>query len=202
MSYCVGLTGGIGCGKSTVASLFAELGIPVIDTDAISHQLTQPGGVAMAAIQTAFGKEYIDANGALDRAKMRRLVFSDPTAKLRLEKILHPLILYQSKSLEASSTAPYVLLVVPLLFESKSYQDWLDRTVTIDCSEENQIARATQRDGMNEQVIKAIMSKQLPRSLRLKLTDDIIHNDASLSELHPQVAELHRHFLIFAQSNN
>jgi len=202
MTYYVGLTGGIGSGKSTVASIFAELGVPVIDTDIISHQLTQPGGAAINAIQSEFGKEFIDANGALNREKMRKLIFSDPEFKVRLENILHPLILAQAKIQAISKSAPYVLVVVPLLFESKSYLDWLNRTVTVDCSEEIQLARATQREGLNEQIVRTIMAQQMSRSQRLKLTDDIIQNDASISNLYTQIAELHRNYLKLGQSNN
>lgn len=202
MNYRVGLTGGIGSGKSTVATLFAELGVPVIDTDAISHQLTQTGGAAIAAIRAAFGNEYIDANGALDRLKMRQLIFSDPSSKQRLEKILHPFILSQAKSQSTSSAAPYVLIVIPLLFETSTYQDWLDHTVTVDCSEETQVIRATQRDGLNEQTVRSIMAQQLIRSQRLKLADDVIHNDGTLAELQQQITTLHLRYIRFAQSNN
>jgi len=202
MSYCVGLTGGIGSGKSTVAALFAELGVPVIDTDVISHQLTQSGGAAISAIRAAFGEEYIAAAGALDRAKMRQLVFSDNEAKLRLENILHPLILAQAKALAQSSTAPYVLLVVPLLFETTAYRNWLQRTVIVDCSEEAQLARAAKRNGMSEQAVRSIMSKQLTRAQRLKSADDIIRNDSTLSTLDPQIAKLHQRYLKLAERSN
>jgi dephospho-CoA kinase len=202
MSYRVGLTGGIGGGKSTVASLFAELGVPVIDTDAISHQLTQSGGTAIPAIRAAFGDDHIDATGALDRAKMRQFVFSDEAARQRLEKILHPLILAQAKSQAESSPAPYVLLVVPLLFETSGYQGWLDHTVTVDCSEETQIARATRRSGLSEQTVRAIMARQLSRSQRLQLADDAINNNGTLAELSLQIAQLHRHYLKLAARSN
>lgn len=202
MSYRVGLTGGIGSGKSTVALLFAELGVPVIDTDVLSHQLTRPGGAAIPAIRALFGDEYIDATGALDRAKMRQLVFSDDTARQRLEKILHPLILAQAKSLAEASPAPYVLLVIPLLFETPDYQNWLDRTVAVDCIEETQLARATRRDGLNEQTVRAIISKQLARSRRLELTDDVINNNGTLSELYPQISRLHQAWVKLAARSN
>lgn len=202
MSFLVGLTGGIGSGKSTVAALFAELGVPIIDTDAISHQLTQCGGAAIAAIRAAFGEAFIDATGALDRAKMRQLVFSDSTAKQRLEKILHPLILAQAKSLAESSPAPYVLLVIPLLFETADYQDWLDHTVVADCSEETQVARAAGRAGLNEQTVRAIMARQLSRSQRSKLANDIIDNDGTLPALRLQIAQLHQRYLELAAISN
>jgi dephospho-CoA kinase len=202
MSYFVGLTGGIGSGKSTVASLFAELGVPVIDTDAISHQLTQTSGAAIPSIRTLFGVPFIDAQGALDRSKMRELIFSDAAAKQRLEKILHPLILAQAKALAESSPAPYVLLVIPLLFETDNYRDWLDHTVTVDCTEETQINRATKRIGLNKQTVLAIMASQLSRTQRLQLAEDVIRNDGTLNDLRIQVVQLHQHFLNLATRSN
>lgn len=198
MSYRVGLTGGIGSGKSTVANLFAELGVPVIDTDILSHQLTQSGGAAIPLIRSVFGEDYIDATGALNRKKMRQSVFSNNKAKHQLEQILHPLILAQAKVLAASSTSPYVLLVVPLLFESTDYQEWVNHTVVVDCPEETQLARAISRDSLSEQTVHAIMSMQLSRSQRLQLANDVIANDGSLSELYPQVAKLHQSYLRLA----
>jgi len=202
MSYLVGLTGGIGSGKSTVASLFAELGVPVIDTDAISHQLTQTDGAAITSIRTLFGESFIDATGALDRIKMRQLVFSDSAAKQVLEKILHPLILAQAKALAESSPAPYVLMVIPLLFETNSYRDWLDRSVTVDCTEEIQINRATERNGLNKQTVLAIMAQQFSRTQRLQLAEDVINNDGTLIDLRLQVAQLHQRFLHLATRSN
>jgi len=202
MSYRVGLTGGIGSGKSTVAALFAELGIPVIDTDLLSHQLTQPGGMAIPEIRATFGDAYIDATGALDRAKMRQLVFSDTAAKHQLEDILHPLILAQAKSQAESSPAPYVLIVIPLLFETEDYKNWLQLTIAVDCSEENQIARATKRSGLDEQTVRNIMSQQISREQRLKLANKIISNDGSLAELYPQITHLHPTLLKLAAISN
>lgn len=202
MSYRVGLTGGIGSGKSTVAALFAELGVPVIDTDAISHQLTQSGGAAIPAVRAAFGEEYIDATGALDRTKMRQLVFSDDAAKQRLEKILHPLIFAQARTLAESSAAPYVLLVIPLLFETTDYRNWLHRAVTVDCAEKTQLTRATKRNGVNEQTVRAIMARQLTRAQRLQQADDAIENDGTLAELRLQVALLHPRYLKMAERSN
>lgn len=202
MSYRVGLTGGIGCGKSTVADLFATHGVPIIDTDAISHQLTCSGGAAIDALRDTFGNEFIDAGGALDRARMRQLVFSDNSAKQQLERILHPLILEQSRSLAASSTAPYILIVVPLLFESGSYREWLHRTLVVDCAESTQIKRAVKRDGLSEATVRAIMAQQLPRSQRQALADDIIHNDGDLSALRLQVEQLHLLYGNLAERSN
>ena len=202
MTYFVGLTGGIGSGKSTVAAIFAEFGVPVIDTDAISHQLTQTGGAAIPAIRATFGEDYIDATGALDRAKMRQLVFSDASAKQRLEKILHPLILSETRSQAEYSSAPYVLLVIPLLFETLDYQGWLNNTLTVDCSEETQICRATSRSGLAEQAVRAIMAQQLTRAQRLELADDAISNDGTLTELHRQVSQLHQRYMNLAKRSN
>ena len=202
MTYFVGLTGGIGSGKSTVASIFAELGVPVIDTDAISHQLTQSGGIAIPAIKASFGESYIDASGALDRAKMRQLVFTDANAKQRLEKILHPLILSQTRFQADSSSAPYVLLVIPLLFETTGYQGWLNHTLMVDCAEETQITRATSRSGLTGLTVRAIMAQQLSRAQRLELANDAIRNDGTLTELHQQVSQLHQRYMSFAKRSN
>lgn len=202
MSYRVGLTGGIGSGKSTVAELFARLGVPIIDTDVISHQLTQAGGAALTCITQKFGSEYIDSAGALNRDLMRQRVFSDPLAKKNLESILHPLILSQARSSAEASTAPYVMLVVPLLFESGDYQHWLDRTLLVDCTEDTQIRRAVSRSGLSEPAVRSIMSQQLNRSQRALLADDTIQNEGDLSALKPQVERLHRHYIELATRSN
>lgn len=202
MSYRVGLTGGIGSGKSTVAALFAALGVPVIDTDAISHQLTRPNGAAIPAIRSVFGNEYIDHSGALDRAKMRQLVFSDATAKISLEKILHPLIFAEAQTQAESCSAPYVLIVVPLLFETVHFKDLMDRTLTVDCNDETQIARISKRKGMNESAARTIMSQQLSRTERLAQSDDIISNEGDISMLNGQVDKLNQRYLELAQRSN
>jgi dephospho-CoA kinase len=196
MTYCIGLTGGIGSGKSTVANMFREQGITVIDSDTISHQLTQAGGTAIALIGAAFGENYITADGALDRAKMRKLVFSDPAARKRLEDILHPMIRAQMLALaQAVASSPYALLVVPLLFEARNYRELVQRVLVADCSEEIQILRAMQRSSLSESEVRAIMAQQISRSERLALADDVIRNDGSLNELAQQVLKLHRSYL-------
>ena len=202
MNYKVGLTGGIGSGKSTVAELFACLGVHIIDTDLISHQLTQQGGAAIPLIRSEFGVEYIDASGALDRKHMRQRVFADIPAKLQLESILHPLILEQARSQAESVSAPYVMLVIPLLFESGAYQHWLQRTLAVDCSEDTQIRRAVMRSGLDEAVVRAIMSQQLLRSQRILLADDIIQNEGDISALKLQVEQLHSRYLELAERSN
>jgi dephospho-CoA kinase len=196
MTYSIGLTGGIGSGKSTVADLFREQGISVIDSDTISHQLTQAGGAATGLIGATFGEDYIAAGGALDRAKMRQLVFSDTAAKKRLENILHPLIRAQMQALaQAATSSPYVLLVVPLLFEAQYYRELVQRALVVDCPEETQILRAMQRSALSETEVRAIMAQQISRTERLRLADDVIRNDGSLNELRQQVLKLHRVYL-------
>ncbi len=204
MSFFIGLTGGIGSGKSTVASLFANLGVPVVDTDAISHQMTAAGGKAIPVLQNTFGKEFITPEGALDRIKMRRLVFTDSTAKARLESILHPLILDESKTraLSSSGAASYVLVVIPLLFESGNYLEWLNRTLTVDCSESTQLQRTSGRPGLDEKTVRAIMSSQISRAERLQRSDDVISNEGSLNALQDAVNRLHREYLHLASSIN
>lgn len=196
---CVGLTGGIGCGKSTVARLFEALGASVIDTDAVAHQLTQPGGLAIDAIRSAFGEDYITPHGAMDRSKMRQLVFSERDAKAKLENILHPLILAACKERLASpQAAPYVLLMAPLLLECPSFLRLVQRVLLVDCSEDNQILRVKQRSGLDEFQIRAIIAQQLSRTERLARADDIIQNNGTFENLTDQVSVLHLHYL----SNN
>jgi dephospho-CoA kinase len=202
MNYRVGLTGGIGSGKSTVASLFADLGVPVIDTDLISHQLAQTDGAAIPALREAFGEDSLTATGALDRAKMRNLVFSDTTAKRKLENILHPLILDQLHRVASDIKAPYILVVIPLLFEASGYRDTLQRTLTVDCSSVTQIARAAQRAGMDETIVRAIIARQLNAAQRLKLADDVIQNDGTLDDLSRQIPPLHRQYLALSARSN
>ena len=258
----IGLTGGIGRGKSTVAALFAGHGAGIIDTDAIAHQLTQAGGEATPAIRAAFGDEYITDDGALDRAKMRVLIFSDAAAKQRLEHILHPLIFEQAKvqlrqlqanghgrnaapddetcharfplpnplgettshstrlhetaakslvipqtgrakrggrsraneSLREFHVKPYIVIVVPLLPESRTFRQLVQRVLVVDCDEDTQIARVIDRSRLSETEARAIIARQTPRADRLQLADDVIHNDAGLDNLSDQVAVLHERY--------
>jgi dephospho-CoA kinase len=186
------LTGGIGSGKSTVAALFSELGARIVDTDQIAHHFTQTGGEAIPAIRSAFGNDFIDASGAMDRAKMRQLVFSDDMAKKRLESILHPLIRAQSQTLAQSpSEAPYTLVAVPLLFEEGHYRDWLHQVIVVDCTEAQQIARTMQRSALSAEEVGAIMARQVSRAERLGLADAVIRNEGTIAELRHQVEVLH-----------
>ncbi|OWY37606.1 dephospho-CoA kinase [Xenophilus sp. AP218F] len=191
----VGLTGGIGSGKSAASERFAELGAAVVDTDLIAHQLTGPGGAAMPDIVAAFGGEAATPDGALDRAAMRRKVFADPASRQRLEAILHPLIFDESRRQLRQADAPYAMLVVPLLFESSRYLPLLDRTLVVDCSEQTQLQRVMSRSGLDEAAVRAIMAAQLPRERRRGLADDVIDNNGGLGELMLQVDAKHGYYL-------
>ena len=201
MSYVVGLTGGIGSGKSAAADLFAERGIAVIDTDAIAHALTRPDGAAMPAIRTEFGDGVASTDGALDRAAMRAMVFADPSARRRLEAILHPLIRGESEhQLAAASTrAPYAILVVPLLIEAGDYRKRVNRIAVVDCAEATQIARVMSRSGLAREEVERILAAQASRSERLAAADDIINNDGDLSALPPQIERLHVNYLALSR---
>ena len=195
MRFCVGLTGGIGCGKSQATGMFADLGADIVDTDAIAHELTAPGGLAMGAIAEAFGSDYVRENGSLDRDRMRERVFSDPTAKSRLEAIIHPMIRAESRRRVEEGAAPYVVLVVPLLLETGAYRDMVSRVLVVDCDESQQIARTMARSRLSEEAVRRIMAAQLPRAARLAQADDVLSNDADIASLRMQVAALHERYL-------
>ena len=201
MSFIVGLTGGIGSGKTTVADLFAQRGAALVDTDAIAHELTAPQGAAMAAIAAAFGAAILRPDGGLDRAAMRAVVFADRAAKTRLEAILHPLIRQQSEArCEAATNAPYVLLVVPLLVETGSYRQRADRVLVVDCDESVQISRVMARSGLAADAVKAIMATQASRAERRAVADDVVLNEGGLEALLPQVEGLHLRYLDLARA--
>jgi len=186
----VGVTGGIGSGKSTVAGLFQELGAGIVDTDAIARELTLPGQPALRRIAERFGTEYLDTDGTLNRAKLRRLVFVEPGARNDLEAILHPLIGDQVRKRVQACDAPYVLVLIPLLAETGAYRDLLRRVLVVDCDEQLQVQRTMERSGLSADEVRAIMAAQASRSARLALADDIIVNDGGLAELNRQVAIL------------
>lgn len=196
--YTIGLTGGIGSGKSTVADLFAERGIVVIDADAISHRLTEAGGGAITAIREAFGEDAITPEGALDRARMRGLVFDDPDAKRRLEAILHPLIRAEAEREKQGATSPYVIHMIPLLVERGDARARFDRILVVDCPEEMQIERVMRRSGISRAEVEAIMANQATRAERLAQADDIIDNAGEPATLVPQVEQLHALYLQLA----
>ena len=196
--YCIGITGGIGSGKSRAAEMFAELGADVIDTDEISRQMTACNGSAMPDILAAFGPGVAALDGSLDRAAMRQRIFGDPQAKQKLEAILHPRIREVARSCVAASAAPYVLLVVPLLLETGAYHDVLRRVLVVDCDEALQVSRTITRSHLDEASVRAIMAAQMPRSERLAEADDVIHNDGDVDDLRAQVAILHAKYLELA----
>lgn len=202
MSYVVGLTGGIGSGKSTVAELFAALGVAVVDADAIARELTAPGGIALPALLAEFGADVLAADGALDRAQMRTLAFADSARKARLEAILHPLIRAECEArCAAADDAPYVLLVVPLLVESGAYAKTIDRLLVVDCPEELQILRVVARSGLAREDVLRIMAAQASRTQRLAAADDVLENVGVPSDLRVPVAQLHARYAHLAAAS-
>lgn len=196
--FIVGLTGGIGSGKSAAADLFAELGAAIVDTDRIAHSLTAPGGAAMAAIREAFGDGVLSADGALNRPAMRALAFESPDARKRLEGILHPMIRQESERECLAASAPYVILAVPLLIESGTYRERVRRLCVVDCPEAVQVARVMQRSGLDEPQVRAIMAAQASRAERLAAADDVVDNAGSPEALRTQVVRLHGSYLALA----
>jgi dephospho-CoA kinase len=196
--FVVGLTGGIGSGKSAAADEFARLGASVVDTDVIAHALTQQGGAAVAEVEKRFGKEFV-VNGAMDRKKMRDHVFADPAAKRALEALLHPMIREESARRIAAASAPYVVHVVPLLIESPDYRRRVNRVLVVDAPEEVQVARVRARSNLPEEEVRAIMRMQVTRAERLAAADDVIDNAGSRDALRNQVAALHEKYLQFAK---
>lgn len=196
--FLVGLTGGIGTGKSTAADRFAEHGIALIDADLLAHQLTGAQGPAMPAIQAEFGDEYVTPEGALDRARMRALAFADDGARLRLEAILHPRIRAATEAAIRAAASPYVVLVIPLLFESPNWRERVDRAVVVDCPEAQQVERVVRRSGLTEAMVRAIMGRQVDRATRRRLADDILDNSHGPAELRAAVDVLHARYLALA----
>jgi dephospho-CoA kinase len=193
--FSVGLTGGIGSGKSAVATLLGELGASIIDTDAISHSLTAAGGAAMPAIETLFGSKYLTSEGALDRAAMRELVFSDQGALLQLESVLHPLIAQKTQVEANQANGLYLIFVVPLLVESGRWKDRVDRILVVDCSEQLQIERVTRRNNLSAGQVQAIMATQANRTQRLAAANDVVVNETSLEALRAELEKLHQRYL-------
>lgn len=191
----IGLTGGIGSGKSAACEHFAALGAAVVDTDAIAHELTTAGGAAIDLIRETFGEQVIQADGALNRTAMRERVFSDPAARLRLEAILHPMIRQLSLQRCANTTRPYVILAIPLLIETGAYHEHLTRICVVDCPVELQVARVMARNAMSEPQVRAIIAAQASRAQRQAVADDLIDNSGDLAALWQQVERLHEHYL-------
>lgn len=198
MSYVVGLTGGIGSGKSTVANLFAELGVEVIDADLIAREVVEPGEPALAAIAEHFGPDVIDGGGRLDRRALRERVFAAPAQKDWLNALLHPLIRERMIAACAAARSPYCLLVVPLLVENR-LTTLTDRVLVVDVSPEQQLARTMKRDRSDEQQIRAIMAAQASREQRLAAADDVVdNNDPDLAGIKAAVTALHQKYLALA----
>ena len=194
----IGLTGGIGSGKTAVSDLLGQLGAGIVDTDLIAHQITAPNGIAMPAIQKQFGPDYLDANGALNRNKMRTLVFAKPEARKALEAITHPLIRQETIRQANQWTAkgsPYLVFVVPLLVESGSWEGLIDQLVVVDCSVELQISRVMQRSNLPKVEVERILNAQASRKDRLAQADIVIENQGSLAELNTEVNQLHQKIL-------
>ena len=199
----VGLTGGIGSGKSSVAQILASNGAEIIDTDLISHALTAPGGPALQEIASQLGSNCLLEDGSLNRTVLRQRVFSDPQARKALENILHPPIRSEVNArLSQPSKAPYRVLAVPLLLETQAYQNLIHRVLVIDCPEELQIQRAMARSSLTQSQVESIMNVQLSRALRLQAADDVIFNDSTLEKLTEDSLKIHKKYLILAQLQN
>jgi dephospho-CoA kinase len=194
--FCVGLTGGIGCGKSTATASFKKLGAQIIDTDVIARELTQSNGLAIPAIKVAFGITALLPNGSLNRPAMRALIFNNAIAKQQLESILHPLILDDALAqLHAPHPAPYAILVAPLLLQSPLFIHHVQRITLVDCTEELQIQRVMQRGQISEAEVRSIIAQQTSRQSYLERADDILHNEGDLNSLWMQVCQLHQKYL-------
>ncbi len=196
--FIVGLTGGIGSGKSTVADAFVALGAGLVDTDVIARELTLADGKAMPALIAEFGPDIVAKDGAMDRSAVRQRVFADPSARERLEGILHPLIRQISAERYVAATAPYVILAVPLLVESGDYHQRCDRIVVVDCPETVQIERVMARNGLSIDEVRAIMAAQATRQQRLAAANDIVVNDGARTKIYEQVNLLHLKYLALA----
>lgn len=196
----VALTGGIGSGKSAAGTAFEELGVPVIDSDAIAHHITAPQGLAIDQIQESFGAQYITPEGALDRSRMRALVFQDPSARTKLEAITHPLIRAQSEAHAVAALTknpPYIIFMIPLLFESTGWQQRFHKIIVVDCSVDLQIERVMLRNHLLQEEVERIIATQAPRALRLQYADYVINNHGTTDELVAQVLTIHQNILLF-----
>ncbi|MDA0679092.1 MAG: dephospho-CoA kinase [Proteobacteria bacterium] len=193
----IGLTGGIASGKSTVADFFAALGVPIIDTDVIAREIVKPGEPALDEIRFAFGDDIINADGSLDRTQLRKIVFADDALRARLESILHPRIRDVALQQASLASEPYVIIVVPLLFESPM-KDAMNRILVVDCDEETQLQRLTTRDQESEEQARRIIAAQASRVERLSIADDVITNENNLADTRSAVRSLHEYYLSLA----
>ena len=197
----VGLTGGIGCGKTTIANLFAGLGVPIIDADQIARELTGKGDPALKRISDEFGSRVLNADGSLDRLQLKKIIFDDPIKKARLEAILHPLIFKAIDTKVAQLDTPYCILSIPLLFETKM-EAFVDRILVVDCPVEAQIKRVSKRDKLDPILIKAIIRSQVTRAYRRAHADDLLDNTQAENELAEQVKKLHNLYLSLSDCQN
>ncbi|MEW7975525.1 MAG: dephospho-CoA kinase [Candidatus Thiodiazotropha endolucinida] len=195
----IALTGGIGCGKSAVSSHLESLGVPIIDADQLAHKLVKPGTPVLLEIQAAFGDGLVDVNGELNRAALRKIVFDDPQQRKRLEGIIHPRILEAMKTWIAKQSAPYVVLVIPLLFET-GQMSLADRVFVVDCDEKLQIDRVAKRDNLNRKQIIQILASQTDRTTRLQGADDVIENNGTVEMLIDATERLHQYYLKLAKN--
>ena len=195
--FRVGLTGGIASGKSTAAKFFGALGVPILDSDQVAREVVEPGQPPLERLVERFGRSILTADGHLDRPALREIVFSDPRARADLEALTHPAIGAAMEARSAAAGGPYQILVIPLLVE-KNLGSQVSRVLVVDCDEELQIRRLRDRDGSTPQQVQAILRAQAPRAARLKVADDVIHNDADMSAVQAQVAALHARYLELA----
>jgi len=194
MAYVVGLTGGIGSGKTAVADAFATLGVEIVDADALAHRISAAGAQGFAAIRVAFGDAIVGADGELDRAALRHLVFADVAARRRLEGILHPLIRAEAERQVRSWRGAYGIVVVPLLLEREGLRSIIDRILVVDCPEDEQVRRVVARSGLSIEEVHAIMATQFDRARRRAAADDIVDNSGTISAIAPQVRALDRRY--------
>ena len=194
MTFKVGVTGGIACGKTTVTQLFSQKGVPIIDADVISHELVQPGQPALQQIIATFGHHLLNEEGCLNRPKLRQQIFAHPEQRQQLEAILHPLIKHHMLERASKVTFAYCILSIPLLIEKQQHA-LVDRILVVDCSPDTQKKRLQQRDQSDSIEIERILSAQVERQERLKAAHDVIDNEVNLKELEHQVDELHQHYL-------
>ncbi len=194
--FIVGMTGGIGCGKSEATRIFAELGVPIVDVDMISHQLTTTGQPILEKIAKLFGNEVLNSDGSLNRGALRKKIFATDDARKKLEAILHPAIYEQAiEALNKNASAPYQILAIPLLFESDRYLNIINRSLVIDSNVEMQIDRASKRDGLSRDAIQKIIDVQMPREKRNARADEVILNDGSIAELKEKIKQLHEKYM-------
>jgi len=193
--YIVALTGGIGSGKSEAARQFAQLGVPVVDTDAIAHELTATGSSVLSEIEHMFGTHVLNEDGSLNRSRLRTHVLNNPAERIRLEALLHPAIYERAiqhlKNNESKLQPQYQILVIPLLFESNRYRSVINKILVIDCNEDTQISRAMARSKLSKEEVKALMAAQTSRKIRLNGADEVIENNNSIAELNEKVNKLH-----------